>query len=330
MAEIKFIKLSVVMFNDSKIEFIETLPEADTILVIWVKLLTLAGLSNMGGYIMLTENIPYTEDMLINKINRPISTVRMALQTFQNLGMLEVSEGAFYLTNWEKHQNIEALEKVREYERKRKAEQRARKKQLNLLEAAVPGNVPDSPGDVPSLEVRTKNKEKDSCCYTPLGESKTEDEGIPLSRQDAVPVTPETGTDSIQDQISSSNTDYRQAIANKYLLRRGKGLDITKSDDEVIDELIKELIPLQTAIDGIDQAFDNFKPKHKRDEVRSLSYCATVIYSLHAVRTAQHENENPDARSEDTATEQVGDSDYTDDDVKAMMEQLKAQRVGGD
>lgn len=175
-----------------------------------------------------------------------------------------------------------------------------------------------------------KDKFKDSsCCYTPPGESKTEDEGIPSSRQDTFSVTPETGADSFQDQISSLDIDYRQAVADKYLRRRGRSLDITKADEEVIDELIKEEVPLQTALDGIDQAFDKFKPKHKRDEVRTLSYCATVIYSLHATRSAQAEKEVLDYGSKDTVPGPVEDGGYTDDDVRKMLEQLKAKR-GGD
>ena len=180
-----------------------------------------------------------------------------------------------------------------------------------------------------SKDMFKDNFKDSSCCYTPPGESKTEDEGIPSSRQDAVPVTPETGADSFQDQISSSDIDYRQAVADKYLRRRGKGLEITVSDDEVIDELIKEAVPLQTALDGIDQAFDKFKPKHKRDEVRTLSYCATVIYSLHATRSAQVEKESLNTGSKDAVPEPVEDGGYTDDDVRKMLEQLRVKR-GGD
>lgn len=174
------------------------------------------------------------------------------------------------------------------------------------------------------------NFKDSSCCYTPPGESKPENEGIPSSRQDTVPVTPGTGADSLQDQISSSDIDYRQVVADKYLRRRGKGLDITKADEEVIDELIKEAVPLQTALDGIDQAFDKFKPKHKRDEVRTLSYCATVIYSLHATRSAQAEKEVLDHGSKDAVPESIEDSGYTDADVQAMLTQLKAKRGGAD
>lgn len=40
MGEVSWIKLKVGMFDDSKIKYIEALPERDTIITIWVKLLT--------------------------------------------------------------------------------------------------------------------------------------------------------------------------------------------------------------------------------------------------------------------------------------------------
>ena len=58
------------------------MPEADTLLIIWIKLLAQAGKTNASGYIFLNENIPYTEDML-NTFNRPLNTVRMALSVFK-------------------------------------------------------------------------------------------------------------------------------------------------------------------------------------------------------------------------------------------------------
>ena len=64
MAEVKWIKLLTEMFDDEKIKLIEAVPEADMILVIWIKLLTLAGKKNMNGYIFLTENIPSSYSIL--------------------------------------------------------------------------------------------------------------------------------------------------------------------------------------------------------------------------------------------------------------------------
>ena len=112
------------MFDDEKIDFIESLPDADTILVIWIKLLTLAGKCNSGGYILLTEKIAYTDQMLAHKFQRPINSVKLALETFVNLGMLEVTENGMFISNWEKHQNIDRMEEIREYNKLAKRKER--------------------------------------------------------------------------------------------------------------------------------------------------------------------------------------------------------------
>lgn len=143
MSDIKWIKISTSMFDDEKIKIIEQMPDADTLLVIWMKLLTLAGKANAGGFMMLTESIPYTEDMLVAIVNRPLSTVRIALKAFQEFGMLEkVEDGRFYLSNWDKHQNVEKMEQIRVQTRKRVAEHRERQKQLTC---SVTGNKEVTP-----------------------------------------------------------------------------------------------------------------------------------------------------------------------------------------
>lgn len=130
MGEVSWIKLKVGMFDDSKIKYIEALPERDTIITLWVKLLTLAGKYNEQGYIMLSENLPYNEEMLANEFNRPLNSVRLALQTFQTLGMIEDVQSVIKISNWDKHQNIEGLEKIREQNRLRKQKQREKQKTL--------------------------------------------------------------------------------------------------------------------------------------------------------------------------------------------------------
>lgn len=128
MAEIQWIKLKVGMFDDSKIKYIEALPERDTIITIWVKLLTLAGKYNEHGYIMLSENLPYNEEMLANEFNRPLNSVRLALQTFEKLGMIEQTQGVIKISNWEKHQNVEGMEKIRLQTRERVRKHREQKR----------------------------------------------------------------------------------------------------------------------------------------------------------------------------------------------------------
>jgi hypothetical protein len=172
------------------------------------------------------------------------------------------------------------------------------------------------------------NIKDSSCCLTPDNEINSKDEGIPSSRQDSVPATSETDTDSEQNEISSSDIDYRQAVADKYLRRRGKGLEITFADDQAIDELIKEGVPLQTVLDGIDQAFDNFKPKHKRDEIRSVSYCATVIYSLHASRQTADQNAVTVEREQESDSVIQSDEQYNTDNLQKMLAELRAKQGG--
>ncbi|EJW19189.1 phage replisome organizer N-terminal domain-containing protein [Paenibacillus alvei] len=150
MSEIKWIKLSVGLFDNKKIEVIETLPEADTLIVIWLKLLTMAGKSNAGGSIMLTDTIPYTEDQLISLMNRPITTVRAAFNLFKQYGMIEIWEdGRVYLSSWEKHQNVDGMERIRELDRNRKRKQREKQRALLLQESGnshvtVTGQVTES------------------------------------------------------------------------------------------------------------------------------------------------------------------------------------------
>lgn len=126
------------MFEDEKIDFIESLPESDMILIIWIKLLTLAGKTNAKGYIFLTENIPYTDEMLAHKFRRPLNIVRLALETFKMLGMIEDDGQGIYITNWEKHQNIEGMERVRELTRNRVNKHR---KEQKLLDCNVTSNA---------------------------------------------------------------------------------------------------------------------------------------------------------------------------------------------
>lgn len=128
MGEIKWIKLSTDIFNNRKIRQIECMPDGDTIIVIWFKILALAGEINDSGQVYLTKEIPYTEQLLATQFNRPIATVRLALQTFQQFGMIEIIDNLILVSNWEKYQNIEGMERVREQTRLRVARCRENKR----------------------------------------------------------------------------------------------------------------------------------------------------------------------------------------------------------
>lgn len=130
MADVKWIKLCTDVFDDEKIILIDALPERDGVLVIWFKLLCMAGKQNNGGVFMLNDKIAYTDEMLATIFRRPINTVRLALNTFEQFGMIEIINNTITIPNWEKHQNLKQLEQAREQTRKRVAKYREKQKLL--------------------------------------------------------------------------------------------------------------------------------------------------------------------------------------------------------
>ena len=133
MAEVKWIKLATEMFDNRKIRQIECLPDGDGIIVIWFKLLCLAGNINDCGMVYFTKDIPYTEQMLATQFNRPLPLIQLALKTFQSFGMIEIVNDILYVSNWEKYQNVDRLNELREYNRIAQRKSREKKKLLKAV-----------------------------------------------------------------------------------------------------------------------------------------------------------------------------------------------------
>lgn len=149
MADVKWIKIAVDMFDNRKIKQIGSMPEGDSLLLMWVQLLCLAGNVNDGGFIYLTKEIPYTDEMLATQFNKPISTVRLALKTFEQFGMIEIINNMIFLSSWEKYQSTDRLATIREKDRERK---RRKREAENLL----PQNsmeIPRTSMDVPRIDI---------------------------------------------------------------------------------------------------------------------------------------------------------------------------------
>lgn len=129
MARIAWIKITTDIFDDEKIRLIESLPDADSILVIWLKLLVQAGKTSDGGFVRLNETRPYTDEMLSTLFNRPLNTIRLALNTFVEFDMIEIQEDqSIYIPNFQKHQNMETMDHVRALNRARVAKHRLLKR----------------------------------------------------------------------------------------------------------------------------------------------------------------------------------------------------------
>lgn len=130
MAEVKWIKIVTDVFDDEKILMIESMPEADGIIVIWFKLLCLAGKQNNSGVFQMGR-MPYTDEMFATIFRRPINTVRLALGAFEQFGMIEIVNNTVTIPNWGKHQSIERMEAKNEYMKNYMREYRSKQKQIS-------------------------------------------------------------------------------------------------------------------------------------------------------------------------------------------------------
>lgn len=165
MAEVKWIKVATDMFDRSrKIKLIENKPDGDTIIVIWIKLMLLAGVINDGGAVYVTPEVPYELEELADELRRPVEIVGKALDMFQRYGMISIDDGFIYLTSWEKYQNVDGLERIREQNRIRKQRQRA--KQGDVNDMSRDGHVTVTPCHDTEEEVE-EDEEKEFHSFIP-------------------------------------------------------------------------------------------------------------------------------------------------------------------
>lgn len=113
MRERKYIKFRIDMPDDTKLKIIDKMPERDLIQYIWFRLVLLAGKVNLMGELYLSKNIPYSIETLAIEFNREERDIKLALDTFIKLEMLELTEDKVYrIKNFAKHQNINVDKKV--------------------------------------------------------------------------------------------------------------------------------------------------------------------------------------------------------------------------
>lgn len=165
MAEVKWIKIVTDIFDDEKMLLIDGLPEHDAIIVIWFKLLCLAGKQNNGGVFMISDKIAFTDEMLATIFHRPLNTVRLALNVFEKYRMIEIVDDTITIPNWSKHQSLDSYERKKENDRLRQAKKRELQRAL-IAEKSVDCRVTsrDMSRDVTHIESekdKSKNEESD-------------------------------------------------------------------------------------------------------------------------------------------------------------------------
>jgi predicted phage replisome organizer len=131
-----WVKIMCNILDHRKIKMIRKGPEGNTLVLLWLLMLAEAGKCNRGGYLMVSDKLPYSSDTLSMITDIPLPTVQLGLTIFAELEMIDSQDGAIYIRNWRKYQSEDKLEKRREMDRLRK--QRCRVKEREKLAALPP------------------------------------------------------------------------------------------------------------------------------------------------------------------------------------------------
>lgn len=242
MADVKWIKIAVDMFDNRKIKQIGSMPEGDSLLLVWVQLLCLAGNVNDGGFIYLTKEIPYTDEMLATQFNKPISTVRLALKTFEQFGMIEIINNMIFLSSWEKYQSTDRLTAIREKDRERKR----RKREAEKLLPQNSTEFPRTSMDVPRIDIEgdidiDKDKNKSISKKSPRHKH-GEYQNVLLSDDDLEKLKAEFPADwdqriqRLSEYMASSGKSYKNHLATiRNWARRDKPAAKTAGGEDMTD-----------------------------------------------------------------------------------------------
>ncbi|GEA30292.1 phage replisome organizer N-terminal domain-containing protein [Clostridium diolis] len=244
MADIKWIKLATCMPDDEKMKLIDAMKERDTIHYVWIRILLLGGKLNANGEIFLSEGKPLTANMLAILFSRPIDAIKLALRVLSKFGMIEIApDKVIRIVNWDKYQNIEGMEKVREQNRKRAENHREKKKWEKKVSKSDVQESYESEASEESIdlneneeleEARDLKEKKNSKDNDISEENKALDKNEPLenleTREEAYA---NTDTDEAASDISSEIANNNEDISNSIIETADNNCIVTKNTSNV-------------------------------------------------------------------------------------------------
>jgi predicted phage replisome organizer len=278
MGDAKWVKIEVNMFDDTKLKIIDNMENRDSVHYFWTRVLVLAGKINRGGYLYITDNMPYTIKTIAIEFNRSVNEAKTAFKVLKRLEMIQITEDkAFKITNWDKHQNVEGLERIRNLNNERVAKYRAKKKESkanltreekgqasNFDEQVV--NAKDNIIDDINKNEEIKAKENINCSYersNDLGEindndnldnsNSTENIKYNNTNDNCDFISNDKCNVTSNDNNSSGNITVmeqkKKEIKKKIKKKRESKSDIEINDEKINDEKDNSLISFSDSSD---------------------------------------------------------------------------------
>lgn len=161
--KVEWIRISTRMFENRKIKRILRQENGPQMVYVWIRLLVIAGNLNDEGRVYFCESEPYTAETLAEEMEIDVEIVEQALSLFKHYRMIEDD---LTVLNWERYQNTEGLERMREKNRIRNQEYRARKKEAdNATNPSRDVSVTSCVTSHDAIEKKRKEKNREEYIY---------------------------------------------------------------------------------------------------------------------------------------------------------------------
>lgn len=154
-----WVKIMCALLDHRKIKMIRKGPEGNTLVLLWLLILIEGGKCNRGGYLMISDSLPYTAETLSMVTDIPLPTVQLGLTTFSGFDMIDQLDGVIFIKNWGKYQSEDKLKARRESDRAR--QERYRQEKRNQMSLPLKDDELSRDGHVRSSRDVTQENRKD-------------------------------------------------------------------------------------------------------------------------------------------------------------------------
>ena len=113
MANLQWLKLSTNFFDNNKVKLLESEKDGDTLIRVWIQLLTIAMKCNYQGRLSITEEKPMTVDEFSKIMGKSKKKITKCLEKFEELKMIIIEDNFYKIKNWSKYQSADKLEEIK-------------------------------------------------------------------------------------------------------------------------------------------------------------------------------------------------------------------------
>lgn len=212
MADISWIKLDVGLFDNRKIRELRRRKGGDMTVLIWVMLLTMAGRCNAGGMVWITEGVPYDARGLADELRIKPAVLSAALADLEAMHMIGMDDTGICVLDWEAHQNVEGMDKVREQNKLRKQKQRDRERSMECdsHDVSRDSHVTVTEQNKIRVDKNREDREKEKK-YNSISLQQREGKGGVGGTPDALSPSPPEGEKVISDPVDTQEPEAGDA-----------------------------------------------------------------------------------------------------------------------